>query len=202
MVQQTIDEVRRLKQQMRIEASARRAKQPDADRLSRQIFGQLTALPEYADARTLMLYLDVRHEVRTRWFLPKAWGDGKRVVVPYCENGQIELFQLDSLAEVAPATMGVLEPKPDLRRRPDRMVDPVELDLIVAPGLAFDRRGGRLGYGKGYYDRFLHQLRDDATKSAVCFECQLFPEIPLLPHDIRMDMVVTENAVYQANTAM
>ena len=92
--------------------------------------------------------------------------------------------------------MGVLEPKQELRGRADRRIDPTELDLIVAPGLAFDRRGGRLGYGKGYYDRFLHQIRGDATKLAVCFECQLFPEIPVLPHDVRMDLVVTENAIY------
>jgi 5-formyltetrahydrofolate cyclo-ligase len=194
-----IDEVRRLKQQMRIEASQRRANQPDAEGLSRQIFERLTALPEYARTRTLMLYLDVRSEVRTRWFVPTAWGDGKRVVVPYCENGQIELFQLQSFDDLLPATMGVLEPKPELRRRPDRRVDPDEPDLVVTPGLAFDRTGGRLGYGKGYYDRFLHQIRGDAMKLAVCFECQLFPEIPVLPHDIRVDLVVTENAVYPTN---
>ena len=173
MAQQIIDEVRRLKQQMRIEASARRAKQPDAERLSRQIFAQITALPQYARAHTLMLYLDIHSEVRTRWFVPDAWNAGKRVVVPYCENGEIELFQLTSFDELEPATMGVLEPKPELRRRPDRKINPAEPDLIIAPGLAFDRRGGRLGYGKGYYDRFLHQIRGDATKLAVCFECQL-----------------------------
>jgi 5-formyltetrahydrofolate cyclo-ligase len=199
MTHPILDEVRRLKQEMRIEASARRSKQADGERLSRQIFQQLAALPQYARARTLMLYLAVRSEVRTRWFVPTAWAAGKRVVVPYCESGDIQLFQLNSFDELLPAAMGVLEPKPELRHCPDRKVDPAELDLIVAPGLAFDRRGGRLGYGKGYYDRFLHQIRGDATKLAVCFQCQLFPEIPVLPHDIRMDLVVTENAVYPVN---
>jgi 5-formyltetrahydrofolate cyclo-ligase len=199
MTSQAIDEVRRLKQRMRVEASARRAGQPDAERLSRRIVERLAALPEYARAGTLMFYLDVRSEVRIRWFLPTAWEAAKRVVVPYCENGEIELFRLVDLDELAPGTMGVLEPKTELRQNGDRRVAPVELDLIVAPGLAFDRRGGRLGYGKGYYDRLLHQIRPDATKLAVCFECQLFPEIPVLPHDIRMDMVVTENAVYRVS---
>ena len=129
-----------------------------------------------------------------------AWKAGKRVVVPYCESGQLELFQLTSFDELAPAMMGVLEPKPELRRHLDRKINPTEPDLIIAPGLAFDRRGGRLGYGKGYYDRFLHQIRADATKLAVCFECQLFAEIPVLPHDIRMELVVTEKAVYQAES--
>ena len=125
-----------------------------------------------------------------------AWEQGKRAVVPYCENGEIELFLLDSMGELAPHTMGVLEPKGELRGRPDRKIEPPELDLIVVPGLAFDRRGGRLGYGKGYYDRLLHQIRPEATKLAVCFECQLFPEIPVLSHDICMDMIITEKAVY------
>jgi len=186
-----------LKQQMRIAALAQRAKQPDAERLSRQIFEQLVALPEYARARTLMFYLDIRHEVRTRWFVPTAWNEGNRVVVPCCEDGEIELFRLDRFDELLPRTMGVLEPKPELRSQPDKMIEPSQLDFIVVPGLAFDRRGGRLGYGKGYYDRLLHQVRPDAAKVAVCFECQLFPEIPLLPHDIRMDLVVTEKAVYR-----
>lgn len=197
MAHEIIDEVWQLKRQMRAEASARRAKQSNADALSRAIFQHLVALPEYARARTLMLYLDVRSEVRTRWFVPTAWDEGKRVVVPYCEDGEIELFRLDHLDELAPGIMDVLEPKPELRSCADRKIDPSELDLIVVPGLAFDRRGGRLGYGKGYYDKLLHQIRNDATKVAVCFECQLVPEVPVLPHDIRMDMVITENAAYE-----
>jgi len=198
MVQQTIDEVRDSKKHFRAEAAARRAKQADAERLSRQIFQQLTALPEYTGARTVMLYLDFLSEVRTRWFLPTAWSEGKHVVVPYCENGEIELFRLDHVGELAPGTIGVLEPRRELRGHGDRKVDRSEPDLIVIPGLAFDRRGGRLGYGKGYYDRFLHRIRGDATRLAVCFECQMFPEIPCLAHDVRMDMVVTEKTIYRA----
>jgi 5-formyltetrahydrofolate cyclo-ligase len=91
----------------------------------------------------------------------------------------------------------VPEPKFELRDLPDRQIDPALIDLIIIPGLAFDLHGGRLGYGKGYYDRFLHKTRAIAAKVAVCFECQLFPEIPVLPHDVRMDMVVTENTLYR-----
>ena len=197
MTRRMIDEVLRQKKLLRAEASARRETQPDAQRASQEIFRQLTALPEYMAARTVMLYLDFLSEVRTRWFLPTAWSEGKHVVVPYCENGEIELFRLDHVGELAPGTIGVLEPRRELRGRPDRKVDRAGPDLIVVPGLAFDRRGGRLGYGKGYYDRFLHQARGDATRVAVCFECQMFAEIPHLPHDIRMNMIVTEKAVYQ-----
>lgn len=200
MAPSNIDEVLHLKRQLRAEASARRANQPEVDRLSRQIFERMTALPEYSRARTLMTYLDVRSEVRTRWFLPTAWAEDKQVVIPYCDNGDIELFRLKAVDELAPGTMGVLEPKHELRHRDDRKVDPAELDLVIMPGLAFDRQGGRLGYGKGYYDRFLHQIRVDATKLAVCFECQLFPEIPVTDHDVRMDMLITEKRIYHVQS--
>jgi 5-formyltetrahydrofolate cyclo-ligase len=197
MSHEIIDEVRQLKRQMRADAMARRAKQPDAERLSRDIFGRLAALPEYARARTVTIYLDIRDEVRTRWFVPKIWADGKRVVVPYCEANELRLFRLDDFDELAPAAMGILEPKPELRGRSDKIIEPAELDLIVAPGVAFDRRGARLGYGRGYYDRLLQRIRGDATKAAVCFECQLVDEAPSLPHDVRMDVIVTEKMVYR-----
>ena len=103
MTRQEIDEVLRRKKVLRAEASARRAEQPDAQRASQEIFRQLAALPEYVRARTVMLYLDFLSEVRTRWFLPTAWSEGKHVVVPYCENGEIELFRLDHVGELAPA---------------------------------------------------------------------------------------------------
>jgi 5-formyltetrahydrofolate cyclo-ligase len=144
-----------------------------------------------------MLYLDFLSEVRTRWFLPTAWGEGKHVVVPYCENGELELFRLDHVGELAPGTIGVLEPRRELRGHAERKIDRSAIDLIVIPGLAFDRRGGRLGYGKGYYDRFLAHLHGSATRLAVCFECQLVAEVPVLPHDIRVHMIVTENAIYR-----
>lgn len=196
MAHENSNELIRRKQQMRAEAAVRRDRQPDADAASRAIFAKIASLPNYASAQTLMLYLDIRSEVRTRWFVPTAWRDNKRVVVPYCEAGEIELFRLDNLDELSPGSMGVLEPMADLRGCVERKVTPSELDLIVVPGLAFDRRGGRLGYGKGYYDKLLHQTRNDALKAAVCFECQLVPTVPVLAHDMRMDMIVTEKTIY------
>jgi 5-formyltetrahydrofolate cyclo-ligase len=194
------DTVRRLKQQIRTEALGRRAAQADAENYSRRIVKRLTSLSEYVSARTLMLYVGMRTEVRTQELFSTAWAEGKQIVVPFCESGNIELFPLLDMQELSPGMMGVLEPKPELRHRADRNVDLVEVDLVVAPGVAFDRNGGRLGYGKGYYDRFLHCLRSGATKLGICFECQLFPELPVTPHDVPMDAVVTEDAVYRTLT--
>jgi 5-formyltetrahydrofolate cyclo-ligase len=91
----------------------------------------------------------------------------------------------------------ILEPKQDLRGLPEKQVDVSELDLIMVPGVAFDRRGGRMGHGKGYYDKLLQHARLDTPLVALAFECQLFEEIPVAEHDIFMDRVITEDRVYE-----
>src|SRR5262249_39979161 len=90
----------------------------------------------------------------------------------------------------------ILEPKAELRGLREKQVSPDELDLILVPGVAFDRNGGRTGHGKGYYDKLLQHARAHAPLVALAFECPLFPEIPMQPHDIFMDKIVTEDAVY------
>jgi len=192
-----LDRIRRLKGEMRLEAAARRSQQPAPESASQAIFQYVAALPEYEAAGTVMLYLDIRSEVRTRWFVPSAWESGKRVAIPYCKDGEIELFDFTHLEELIPGAMGVLEPKHELRAISARRIDPAELDMIIIPGLAFDRRGNRLGYGKGYYDKLLHRTSGPAMKAGVCFECQLFDEVPALPHDVHMDAVITEKSVYR-----
>jgi len=166
--------------------------------LSRRIWDKILALPQFAHARTVMIYLDFGSEVRTREYVPELWRMGKKVVVPYCMAHELRLFHLQNMDELTPGTWQILEPKPEWRTRSDQHVEAAELDLILVPGAAFDRNGDRLGLGKGYYDRFLRHVRADAVKIALAFECQLADEIPVLPHDVRMDMVITENAVYNA----
>src|SRR4051812_2636204 len=154
-------------------------------------------LPEYAAARTVLFYVDVRSEVRTRHYLPTALTHGKKVVVPWCnDQGELELFHLESMDELAVGMYRILEPKPELRRLPAKQVEPRALDLVMVPGVAFDRTGARMGHGKGYYDKLLQHARPDAPLVALAFECQLFPEIPTAPHDVFMDKVITEKAVY------
>ena len=186
-----------LKQDLRRQALAARGAQPDKDRLSREICGKLAALPEYAAAETIMFYLDVRSEVRTRPFLPAARRDGKRVVIPYCVGGRLELFRMESLDELSPSSFGILEPTSEWQARADRKASPAELDLIVIPGVAFDRHGGRLGHGGGYYDKLLRQIPKHTPLVALAFQCQLIPQVPMLSHDVYVDKVITETDVYR-----
>lgn len=187
---------RGLKAALRAHAQKARQALPDKDELSRRVWEKVFALPEYLAARTLMAYLDLPAEVRTRPFVWTARGQGKQVVVPYCEGDELGLFRLDDLGELEAGTLGILEPRIELRARPEKRVAPAELDLVLAPGVAFDRQGGRLGHGKGYYDRLLRRVRRGASLVGLAFECQLVAAVPMLAHDVPMHKVVTENAVY------
>lgn len=184
------------KQQIRRQAHANRAALSDKDSLSQAICAKFADLPEYAAAGTVMFYVDARSEVRTRHFLPAALVHGKRIVVPYCVEDVLELFHLESMDELATGMYKILEPRDELRRVPEKRVAVNELDLVMVPGVAFDRRGARMGHGKGYYDKLLEHAQADAPLVALAFECQLFPEISTQAHDIFMDLIVSEQAIY------
>lgn len=176
-------------------ARKNRVAQKNKEELSRAICGKFTALPSYADAKTVMWYVDAGSEVRTRHTLPEALTHGKRVVVPWCvvETNELELFLLEDMSELVEGAYKILEPKPELRSLPAKTIKPQELDLVMVPGTAFDLRGGRMGQGKGYYDRLLSNARPDAPLVALAFDCQIFEEIPVAAHDVFMDLVLTES---------
>lgn len=191
-------ERRRRKAEMRRVAEAARRQQPDKDALSRTICSRFASLAEYAQAGTVLLYVHVRAEVRTREFLERAMAEGKRVLVPWCEGDHLELFHLEDMSELGPGVFGLLEPRAELRGRPGKRRDIAEVDVAMVPGVAFDRQGGRLGHGKGYYDGLLGRARPDTLLVGVCFESQLVPEVPMGPRDVRMHRVITERAIYGA----
>lgn len=186
------------KKAIREQAHANRNSQTGKDELSKVICDRFMTLPEYAKAKTVMFYIDVRSEVRTRHSLPAALASGKTIVVPWCnDKGELELFRLSDMNELAIGMYKILEPKLELRNLPEKQCRAEELDVVMVPGVAFDRRGGRMGHGKGYYDKLLQHARPDTPLVALAFECQLFPEVPVAAHDIFMDKIITEAAVYE-----
>ena len=180
---------------IREQARKNRIAQPDKDAVSRTIVAKFLALPEYAAAQAVLFYVDAGSEVRTRHSLADALASGKKVAVPYClvETNELELFHLEDVAELVEGAYKILEPKLELRDKPGKRVTPGELDLVMVPGTGFDERGARMGQGKGYYDRLLAGVRPDASLVGVAFDCQVFPEIPVAPHDVFMDAVLTES---------
>ncbi len=192
-----VSELFELKNAIRKQAHENRKAQLDKDAVSEKIVERFMQLDEYAAAKTVMFYVDVRDEVRTRQALPAAIASGKRIVVPYCVDGELELFWLEGMDELELGMYRILEPTASMRTVERKKLQPTDLDLVMVPGVAFDRNGGRTGHGKGYYDKLLQHARLDAPLIALSFECQLFDKIPAESHDIFMDKVVTEAAVYQ-----
>jgi len=194
----SVEEMRERKTEIRQQAHANRRAQENKDELSRAICDRFLALPEYEKSGTVLFYIDVRAEVRTREYLPQVLETDKRLVVPYCVDGeQLELFLLEDMQELETGMYKILEPRAELRTRPEKQVDVADIDLVMVPGVAFDKRGARMGHGKGYYDRLLSQARPDTPLVALAFECQMFPEIPVDDHDVFMDQIITQDNVYQ-----
>jgi 5-formyltetrahydrofolate cyclo-ligase len=122
--------------------------------------------------------------------------------VPYCtvdESGanKLGLWHLTGMDELVVGKWKILEPPRERWGEPGKEVEPEDLDLVMVPGVGFDRKGARMGNGQGYYDRLLERVRPDAPLIALAYECQMFPELVVGLHDIYMDKVITERAVYE-----
>ena len=186
------------KRALRREVEARRRAQSDKEVLSRQILARAGDMDEFQVAGTILLYVSARSEVCTLPFVSEMLASNKRVVVPYCLPDRLQLFRLERMDELSLGTWGILEPNEALRRSRSE-IEIGSIDFVFVPGLAFDRRGGRLGHGKAYFDRLLKDARPDATLAAIAFECQLVEQVPMEAHDVWMDLVITEAAVYRGS---
>jgi len=154
-----------------------------------KIFRQVTGLAEYRGAERIFCYVGTENEINTLPILEHVLDSGKRICVPKClSKGIMEAYEIKSLHELAPGAFGILEP--DGKTEP---VDPAEIDLALIPCLSCSCDGRRLGYGGGYYDRYLQ--RGEVKKLALCREEMLWDDIPIEEHDMLMDGVVTEDGV-------
>ena len=190
-----------LKSRQRRKAYDVRNEQIDKGVMSRIICAQFVAHPIYQQAETVMWYIHCRSEVRTQSALLGELDAGKRMVIPYCtkdEQGhnKLGLWWLEDFAELVPGMWGILEPPKQRWGELGKEVAPEQLDCVMVPGVAFDRNGGRLGNGAGYYDRLLKSVRADAVLIGVCFESQLVEQVAMDSHDVAMDIVMTEKNLY------
>ncbi|MGI6631151.1 MAG: 5-formyltetrahydrofolate cyclo-ligase [Bacillota bacterium] len=162
---------------------------------SAMICEKILNLAEFKKAQTVMAYLPIRNEVDVKPLFRFLWAEGKRLVIPVCDPPNIAIIPseiIDLADDLEPGTWGILEPKKD-KMRP---VSPRDIDCVIIPGVAFDPACNRLGYGGGYYDRFLPKLRENTPKIAVAFQVQIVPELVPDVYDIPMDMVITEENGY------
>jgi 5-formyltetrahydrofolate cyclo-ligase len=159
---------------------------------SLKITDRLWRLEEFKAGRTVMFYASFRSEVRTAAAIARALAAGVRVVLPRTEPGSRLLLPYlveDPALDLRPGYCGIPEPDP-IRTRP---VSPDSIEAVVVPGSVFDARGGRLGYGGGYYDRFLALKAPQARRIGLAFELQVAPGVlPLTAHDQLLHCLVTE----------
>ncbi len=164
------------------------------DFLSQKIISTLIKLPIFKSSQNIMLYLSFGNEVDTFKLIELCKDQGKKVIVPFCvkEGRQIVPTELKNVNEDLVRTkFGYLEPKKELVKS----VDTQEIDLIILPGLAFDRGCYRISYGGGYYDRFLGKLDFSIPTIGLVYDFQLIDLAPIEAHDIPVDYVVTDKRI-------
>ncbi len=180
------EDIRQRIHQQRLALSA-----ADVRRRGDTVRGRLVGMDLYGRAGCLGCYASVKNEVDTHRLIQAALDEGKRVGVPATqEKGVMTHLEIHTFSSLRPGPFGLLEPGGTGRVE----IPPGELDLVVVPGIAFDRRGNRIGFGGGYYDRFL--VRTAAPKIGLAYDFQVLDRLPTDPHDIRLDFLVTEEAVY------
>lgn len=192
---ETLEERSQLKKSLRASLVKQRNQLDNRPARSEQICARLMALDLFQRARAIHIYLAIRSEVDTLLLIEQALQMGKRVAVPEVVPQQAELahrwLEAAALEELSSGEFGTRHPSQASR------CDPSELDLIVVPLLGFDRRCQRLGYGKGYYDRFL--ANSPAATVGLGFAIQEVPELPNEAHDIPLDAIVSEDEVISSH---
>lgn len=147
-------------------------------------------LPLLSRAPLVLCYADKPQEMGTRELIRRLWEKGHDTALPRVEGQTMHFYLVRSFDDLRPGAMGIEEPGPDCRK-----VFCPHAPMIV-PGLAFDRRGGRIGYGGGYYDRFFSE-EPEHPALGLCFSFQMAEEpLPTEAHDRLMDAVITEQSVW------
>jgi 5-formyltetrahydrofolate cyclo-ligase len=154
---------------------------------------RLLALPEFRAAKSVLLYASFGHEVYTRGLIAHCLSAGLVTALPRVgtEDDRLHIYQIHGPGDLAPGYRGISEPQ----ARPEREISLDRIDIIVAPGVAFDESCCRLGRGKGYYDRLLGSAADRPQRpffAALACEEQIVPFIYCGPYDIKMDAVITD----------
>lgn len=196
----TIDWVSEKKAALRKNMLALRRSQSleELQKKSKQIAQNLMESVVWKEAGLILIYLSMPDEVQTDNLIKAAFLENKRVIIPYTQenSGDLKISELKSLEEdLQKGRFGIREPKNDKIRRFFKS----DLDLVICPGVAFDRHAGRLGFGKGYFDNFLKELRGMIPVVGFAFDFQILQEpLPFSYNDIPMDMVFTESEIISA----
>ncbi|MES5864845.1 5-formyltetrahydrofolate cyclo-ligase [Bacillus wiedmannii] len=163
--------------------------------LSEQIAFSLYAQKEWAEAKTIGITLSMENEVNTYAIIEKAWEEGKKVVVPKCNKGTrtMSFRQISNFDQLEIVYMNLREPIPARTEE----VNADDIDLQIVPGVAYTERGERIGYGGGYYDRYLVHYKGKTLSLAYSF--QIVEHIPVEPFDKNVEKIITEKGTMVKN---
>lgn len=148
---------------------------------------------EYKKSKNILAYYPFRNEIDTTAIITGSLNDNKKIILPKVFKKDLKLFYVDNPEEqLSSGSFGIMEPLESKCKTAERDV----LDIVIVPGLAFDRNFNRIGYGGGFYDRFLKNIKKSIIKIALCFDFQLLSSVPNTENDIKTDIVITEKKVY------
>lgn len=162
---------------------------------STKIIDKLMDSDFYKKARKIMIYISFGTEIHTHEFIKRSLELNKEIYVPITnpKTKEIKPSQLKDFSELELGFYNILTPKAEFTR----YIDPKVIDLVIVPGVVFDKSGYRIGYGGGYYDRFLPRLDKDVPKIALAFHMQLMDKVPRETFDIPVDYIITEKDIMQ-----
>ena len=198
--ERVVDPASGIQKSLRKETLAKRDRLSETERLqySRQILKKVTALPEYQTADWILAYASFRSEVDTKELIDRALADRKRVLLPKVEGSEMRFWEIHSREELKEGFRGIMEPEPDETQIPEKDAFRGQKVMMWMPGVAFDAKRNRIGYGGGYYDRYLAGMPEcELCTAALGFSCQIIEEIPVQRHDIAPDLVITEMEIYR-----
>lgn len=160
--------------------------------LSWQVQERVLELSFFAKARTIGLYAPLGNEVYTQQLCEIALERGAVVAYPGVISQEMEFVRCSADCAWTPGAFGILEPSTEAQRYTECMVAPENFDVIIVPGVAFDRYGNRLGYGKGFYDQYLTQCKSQCVFVGLAYDFQLEDRLPCERHDVYLDYVITD----------
>lgn len=165
----------------------------EVDLKSQLVFERLIATGIYKKSNNIFTYLNFRNEVKTNKIINHIMQNNKNIYIPLCNTSikEIIICKMDNWEDVETGTFGILEPKPGTIKISNRK----HIDLVIVPGIVFDIKGNRIGYGAGYYDKFFSSLKKEILKIGICYSFQIVKSLPASPHDIPMDYIITEKEI-------
>lgn len=165
----------------------------EKEEMDKKILDRFFESKYYKEAKKIFIYISYDSEIDTIKIIDKAFKDGKRIYVPRTEfeSRLMDAVEITSFDNLIKSSYGILEPSINTP-----YINPNELDLIVVPGVAFDKKGGRMGYGAGFYDRYFKKINknniEKITKLALAYDFQVLEEVPMSAQDVPVDYIITE----------